>query len=136
MDDLFLKIISGDIPSAKVYEDAQVVAFLDIRPCNKGHTLVIPRTHYRNIFDMDKEAFGTLAAATHTVALAVQKATDADGINIVINNEKAAGQEIFHAHFHIIPRFNDDGVFAPPAHTTYAPGEIETMAEKIKAMLS
>ena len=135
MEDLFLKISRREIPSACVYEDERFFAFLDIQPCNKGHVLVIPKMHFRNIFDMDAESFSALARVVHTIALATKEATGADGINIVMNNEVAAGQEIFHAHVHIIPRFVDDKVFAPPRHTTYAEGEMETVAEEIRSAL-
>ncbi len=132
MEDLFLKISRREIPSACVYEDEQFFAFLDIQPCNKGHVLVIPKTHYRNIFDIDVETFGALAQIAHKIANAIQETLHADGVNVIMNNESAAGQVIFHAHIHIIPRFTDDGVFAPPHHTTYAEGEMEVVARSIR----
>ncbi len=131
MNDLFLKIIAGDIPCAKIYEDEMTFAFLDIKPCAKGHTLVVPKKYTRNLFTMDAKEFGVLMEATHKIARAVQKATGAEGINLVMNNEAAAGQEIFHAHIHIIPRTPDDGVFLPPTHQTYEEGEMELFAKKI-----
>ena len=136
MEDLFLKIVAGEIPCSRVYEDAQFFAFLDIKPINKGHTLVIPKRKYRNIFDMDADTFASLGKAAHHVALAVKKATGADGINITMNNEAAAGQDVFHAHMHVIPRFTDDYVFTPPHHTTYDEGEKDVVAEKIRQSLA
>jgi len=132
MNDLFLKISRREIPSACVYEDAHFFAFLDIQPCNKGHVLVIPKTYSRNIFDIDSHTFGDLSKVVHMLARAVRKATGASGVNIVMNNEPAAGQEVFHTHVHIIPRFENDHVFSPPRHTTYTEGEMDTLAEEIQ----
>ncbi len=132
MDDLFLKISTREIPSACVYDDAHFFAFLDSNPTNKGHTLVIPKTKYRNIFAMNSDEFSALAKVTHTIALAVRKATGADGVNIIMNNEVSAGQDVFHAHIHIIPRFTNDGVFTTPTHVTYIDGEAEVYAKKIR----
>lgn len=119
MDDLFLKIIQGEIPSTKIYEDEHIFAFLDINPVHKGHTLVIPKEKVRNALDASPESFATLAKGAQKVAQAIQKATGADGVNIIMNNEAAAGQEVFHAHFHVIPRYANDGVFQRPTHTKY-----------------
>lgn len=135
MDDIFLRIIDGSIPSAKIYEDEQVVAFLDIHPNNKGHALVVPRKKFRNIFDGDPEVLGHMMQVAKRIALAQKTALNADGVNIVMNNEPAAHQEIFHAHLHVIPRFNDDHVFTTPRHLSYEPGEIEVVAETIKNSL-
>lgn len=135
MDDLFLKIISGEIPAAKIYEDEHTFSFLDINPSNKGHALVVPKTRYRNILDMDGETFAALARTAHKVAQALQKTLDPDGINIVMNNEPAAGQVIFHAHMHVIPRFTNDNVFQKAKHVKYGDGEIDTYAEKIRTAL-
>jgi histidine triad (HIT) family protein len=135
MDTLFLKIISGEIPSAKVYEDEATFAFLDIRPIHKGHILVIPKKHCRNTFDMDEDTQSALIHTSAHVARALKEAVNADGINIIMNNEGAAGQEVFHAHFHIIPRFTGDNVFTPPKHAHYTEGEMETLATTIATHL-
>lgn len=135
MNELFLKIISGELPCSKIYEDTETFAFLDIKPCAKGHTLVVPKAYTRNLFLMNERDFGRLMETVHKVAHAVKIATNADGINIVINNEAAAGQEVFHTHVHIIPRHTNDGVFAPPKHETYTDGEMNTFAEKITSAL-
>jgi histidine triad (HIT) family protein len=132
MEDLFLKIIRGEIPSAKVYEDEHIYAFLDIRPVQKGHTLVIPKTRYRNIFDIDSAALSKVMSGVQRIARALAKGLQADGVTIVMNNEPAGGQEVFHAHIHVIPRFTDDGAFTPPHHTSYAPGEIEAVARRVE----
>jgi histidine triad (HIT) family protein len=93
------------VPANLVYEDGKAMAFLDIRPLNEGHTLIIPRLHYENIFDIPQELIMHIQGVTKRVALAVKKATQADGISIMQQNGKAAGQEIFHLHVHVIPRF-------------------------------
>jgi histidine triad (HIT) family protein len=109
MDDLFEKIINGEVPAVKVYEDEYAVAFLDIRPVNPGHTLVVPRHKSRNLFDTPDDVLQKLAPIVKKVAIAVRDAVRADGINIHINNEPAAGQAVFHMHVHVIPRFENDG---------------------------
>ena len=136
MDDLFLKIIAGEIPSAKVYEDELTYAFLDIRPNNKGHTLVVPKTKYRNIFDIDSDVFAAMAKTAQKVAVAIKEELGADGVNITMNNEPAAHQEIFHAHLHVIPRFENDGISFLTRTISYEDGEIEACAEKLRAHLS
>ena len=95
---IFCKIIAGDIPSSKVYEDDQALAFLDISQTTKGHTLLIPKEHVRNVLAMSQGTSETLFARLPKVARAVQKATGAVGMNILNNNEEVAGQTVFHAH--------------------------------------
>ena len=114
VDCIFCKIINGKIPSFKVYEDDEVLAFLDINPVSLGHTLVIPKEHYETIFDVQDEVFGKLSSKVALVAKKIKRALHCHGINILQNNERASGQVIFHAHFHIIPRMEDDGVFTFP----------------------
>lgn len=132
MDDLFLKIISGEIPSTKVYEDEETIAILDISPHNHGHTLVIPKKQYKNIFDISEETLCAMMKTVRKLAPAVIKAVGAQGVNIGMNNETAAGQEVMHAHIHIVPRFDGDGVYKSPRHLSYAPGEEEEIAQKIR----
>jgi histidine triad (HIT) family protein len=102
---IFCKIAQKQVPSSLVYEDAETVAFLDIRPLNEGHTLVIPKEHYKNIFDIPRKLICYVHEVTKKVAQAVEEATHADGISIIQQNGEAAGQEIFHLHVHVIPRF-------------------------------
>ena len=136
MDDLFLKIISGDIPSSKVYEDEHTFAFLDINPVNHGHTLVVPKEHYRNVVDISVEAWARVMKTVRVLAPAIQKAVGADGINIVMSNGAAAGQDVFHAHVHIIPRFANDNAHNGFVHRTYETDEAkEVVAEKIRNAL-
>jgi len=102
---VFCKIARKQASAALVYEDESVMAFLDIRPLSEGHTLVIPKEHYATIFEIPEELVAHLHRIVKRVALAVKKATEADGISIIQQNGKAAGQEIFHLHVHVIPRF-------------------------------
>ena len=106
---VFCKIAQGEIPSDKIYEDNNFFAFLDIKPNNPGHTLIIPKTHYKNIYELPDETLSEIAPLIKKIAIAVKHGVTADGINIIMNNDSAAGQIVHHAHFHIIPRFADDG---------------------------
>ena len=136
VDDIFLKIIAGEIPSARIYEDDVVVAFLDIHPNNKGHALVVPRTKFRNIFDGDPILLAHMMMVGQKIAKVQKETLGADGVNLVMNNEHAAGQEVFHAHLHVIPRFVNDGAFGPFRHLTYEGTEMQEFAEKMKNALA
>ncbi len=105
-DCIFCQIVTGQIPSSKVYEDEEVLAFLDITQVTKGHTLVIPKKHYRNMLEMDAEAASSLFARVPKIAKQLQEKLGASGINIINNNEEAAGQTVFHTHVHLLPRFD------------------------------
>lgn len=102
---IFEKILDKEIPSYKIYEDEYVYAFLDVFPITKGHTLVIPKKHFRNIFDCDTETASHVGGALPKIANAVRDSFGADGVNIFQNNEEYAGQTVFHLHFHIVPRY-------------------------------
>jgi histidine triad (HIT) family protein len=104
---IFCRIAQKQVPANLVYEDEKALAFLDIRPLNEGHTLVIPKAHYETIFDIPQELITYLHGITKQVAIAVKKATKADGISIIQQNGKAASQEVFHLHIHVIPRYED-----------------------------
>ncbi len=131
---VFCKIVSGEVPAVKVYEDSEILAFMDIKPNHKGHVLVIPKDHIENIYGLSAELSARLMIATQKIAVAVKNGVDADGVNIVMNNESAAGQIIWHAHMHIIPRYNEDGGYLGKAYT-YLAGEMEEIAQKIQAEL-
>ena len=133
-DDIFLKIIAGEIPAHKVYEDEYTYAFLDATPNNPGHTLVIPKERYKDIYEIPEEVLSHVMNTVKKVAIAVKKATNADGINIGMNNEPAAGQLVFHAHIHVIPRFKDDGL-KHWGRKEYKEGEAEKVAGSIRAEL-
>jgi histidine triad (HIT) family protein len=102
---IFCKIARKQAPASFVYEDENVLAFLDTRPLNEGHTLVIPKEHYVTIFEAPEELVAHLHRIVKRVALAARESTKADGISIIQQNGKAAGQEVFHLHVHVIPRY-------------------------------
>lgn len=133
MDCIFCKIVKGEIPSSKVYEDDMFIAFMDIAPIAMGHTLIVPKAHCRNIFDMPDEVAAKYYTVTQKVAKAVRSAYNADGANIMQFNEPCAGQEVFHSHIHIIPRYNDDGMkVSVPPRLNVAMSDIIKSAELIR----
>ncbi|KKW19609.1 MAG: Histidine triad (HIT) protein [Parcubacteria group bacterium GW2011_GWA2_51_10] len=133
---IFCKIVAGELPSYKVYEDERTLAFLDINPINPGHTLVIPKNpDVRNIFDIPKRDWVAMMEVVHELAAAVEKALDADGVNIMMNNREHAGQVVDHPHIHIIPRFKGDGLQLWP-HKKYKPGEEGIMQKRIQQALA
>ncbi|MDP2974142.1 MAG: HIT family protein [Candidatus Diapherotrites archaeon] len=107
-DCIFCKIAKGEIPSTKLYEDEQVLSFLDIMPAAKGHALVIPKKHYHTLLDIPHEELREIMAVVQKVAAAIMATTDATGFNVIQSNQKVAGQVIAHLHFHIIPRKEGD----------------------------
>jgi histidine triad (HIT) family protein len=133
-NNIFAKILRGEIPATRVYEDDDVVAFMDVMPQGKGHTLVVPKAPSRNLLDAEPATLGPLLAAVQRIARAVKTAFSADGVTVIQFNEPAAGQSVFHLHVHVIPRF--DGIPLKP-HT----GDMEDArllqvhADKIKAAL-
>ena len=129
-DCVFCKIISGEIPSYKIYEDEDTFAFLDIHPINRGHTLVIPKSHHRNMLETPPEVFERVLRTVHLLAPKIKQSVGAEGVNIGINNEKAAGQIVYHLHVHIIPRWGDDG-HAQWHGNPYQDGEISSMRDII-----
>ena len=133
-DCVFCKIVRGELPSFKVYEDEDTIAFLDIRPVNAGHTLVAPKKHSHNIFDIAPEDWAATTEAVRKLAIAIEKGLNADGVNIAMNNREHAGQIIDPPHVHIIPRFKGDGLKLMPQRI-YQDGEAEASAGKIRAEL-
>ncbi|HHM2575504.1 TPA: HIT family protein [Staphylococcus aureus] len=105
---IFGKFLTGEIPSFKVYEDDYVYAFLDISQVTKGHTLLIPKKASANIFETDEETMKHIGAALPKVANAIKRAFNPDGLNIIQNNGEFADQSVFHIHFHLIPRYEND----------------------------
>lgn len=135
-DCIFCKIAAGDIPSAKVYEDGDVLAFMDIAPAARGHVLVIPKTHFPNLLEASDEAVAKALAVAKRVARAQMKALGADGVNLFQTNGTAAGQTVFHLHFHVIPRFDGDGLFQNWTPRPYAsPDEAAGVADSIRSAL-
>ena len=109
-DCIFCKIIAGELPCHKVFEDADTLAFLDINPTAAGHTLVIPKGHHPDLLRTPADALRKVTAVLPTVAAAVVMATNAEGFNVLQSNDPCAGQCVFHIHFHIVPRRTGDGI--------------------------
>jgi histidine triad (HIT) family protein len=135
MDCIFCKIIKGEIPSFKIYEDDMVIAFLDINPIKPGHTLVVPKKHIPTFLESDDHTLASLTLTIKKVAISVVTGLNAEGCNISINNGRAAGQDIFHLHAHIIPRQTNDSLPGWP-HGEYKEGEGERLAEKIRQQIT
>ena len=135
-DCLFCKIINSDIPSTKVYEDEHVYAFMDIMPLTKGHTLLIPKTHCPDLFEMPEEVAANLYKAAPKVAKAIKLAFNPVGMNTVNNNGAAAGQTVFHYHLHLIPRYDEtDGLKVGWESKKFEMAELTGFAEAIKSNL-
>ena len=133
-DCIFCKIIEGKLPAQKVYENKDLVAFLDIHPINPGHTLVVPKEHCKNLLDMPERMIEKTFVAAKKIAHAVKKGTNAEGINVGMNNDPASGQVVFHAHIHIIPRYNNDGLKLWPGKP-YQDGQAREIQKRILAEL-
>ncbi len=129
---IFCKIVKKELPANIVYEDEKFLAFLDINPVNKGHTLVIPKKHKKNLLEEDDEILKEYLIVTKKAAKAIKKATNAGGINIINNIESIAGQVIFHTHIHIIPRYENDGLKLWPGKPYSNEEEKKQIEEKIK----
>lgn len=134
-DCIFCKIIAGEIPATKVYEDSEFLAFLDLYPVNIGHTLIVPKKHFENIHDLPDDILIKMSLVVKKVSGAVKDGVNADGINVTSNNGTHAGQVIFHSHTHIIPRFAGDGFPMWRGARGYNEGEMEMTAEKISEKL-
>lgn len=133
---IFCKIVAGTLPACKVYEDDDVMAFIDIGPIIKGHTLVIPKEHHDPLMETPDNVLQKLIVVVRKIARAQMKALGADGINIIQANGKSAGQEVPHLHFHVIPRFNNDGHKWNWAAGKYEqPEDMQKMAERIASAL-
>ena len=132
MPTIFSKIISGEIPSIKLYEDQHTLAFLDISPASRGHTLVVTKDAFPDLFTLPP---ATLLAVTQTVqrvALALREALQPDGLNILQNNGAAAGQTVFHYHVHLIPRWAGDQALQPWTQQQFTQQALLATAEQIR----
>lgn len=133
-DCIFCKIINGEIPSAKVYEDENVMAFLDISQVTKGHTLVIPKTHQANIYELTPDVANKLFSVVPKIANAMKKAYNPIGLNLLNNNGESAGQSVFHYHVHLIPRYGDGDGFGAVWKThekDYSQDDLQNIAKTI-----
>ena len=131
---IFEKIIKRELPAEILYEDDDLIAFLDIEPVNPGHTLLIPKKPYENLYDIPNEILQKIGPVLKSLAVSIKESVGADGINIWMNNEKEAGQVVFHAHFHIIPRFKEDK-YELWQGKPYLEGEMSRVAKKIRENL-
>lgn len=136
---IFCQIVAGEQPSAKVYEDEYVYAFLDISQVTEGHTLIIPKMHVKDIYELPEDIAGKLFQPVPKIAQALKRAFNADGINLLNNNEITAGQSVFHIHIHLIPRFsrmNDGfGVKWMTRNHEFNRAQLQQIAEKISNQL-
>lgn len=133
---IFCAIVEGKIPSAKVYENEHVFAFMDIAPANPGHLVVIPKQHCRNIYDIPTEIASKIMEAAILLATAIREVLNPDGLNLIQNNEPAGFQTVFHFHLHLIPRWETDSL--QPLWIPRSEGNIEeigNIAKKIQAAL-
>ncbi len=130
-DCIFCRIVAGDIPSTRVYEDDRVIAFLDINPLAEGHTLIIPKAHAERLTELSAQDAEAVFQPVPALARAVVAATGAEGFNVLQNNGRVAGMAVAHVHVHIIPRRADDGLgYRWPARPA-RPGELERMQKAI-----
>lgn len=138
-DCIFCKIIEGSIPSNKVYEDEHVLAFMDVAPLTKGHTLLIPKQHVKDLFEMPEDVARNLYAAAPKIANAIKKAFNPQGMNTLNNNGAFAGQTVFHYHLHFIPRYAENDGYIVRWETKkdeFTPDTLKAIADEIKANLN
>jgi histidine triad (HIT) family protein len=132
---IFCKIVRGEIPSARLIETDEVIAFLDINPVIHGHTLLVPKAHHPILGDLPDALSGAVGSLLPRLCRAVAAATGAPGLNIIVNNGRTAGQTIDHCHWHIIPRFDNDVVNWPWPHSVYVGDELGQMRFRIEREL-
>jgi len=133
-DCIFCRIAAGRLPAARILETPTVLAFLDIAPVNYGHTLVIPKVHYQNFLDLPDELWTEIGRVSRRVAQALRQVLFAQGFNLGMNNFEAAGQVVFHAHLHVIPRYFSDGLQLFPQES-YRAGDMEKTAAQLREAL-
>ena len=134
-ESIFCKIIGGQIPAAKIYDRGGVYAFLDIAPVNKGHALVVPKTHHETLFDLPEDLGREILVALKVVGQAVMSATGASGLNVGMNNFESAGQLVHHAHFHLIPRHAGDGLTLWTQHAYESVEDMQKLAQAIRSAI-
>ncbi len=133
-DCIFCKIVRGELPSHKLYEDDKTFAFLDIHPVNPGHTLVIPKKHAVDVFEIEEGEWDAVMRTVRKISHALERSLTPSGINLAMNNRSGAGQVVFHAHVHVMPRYPSDGHELWKGHP-YPDGEAASTAEKIRATI-
>lgn len=128
---IFCKIINGDIPSRKLYEDDKFIVILDVGPASKGHALILPKEHYANIYEMPEDLCAEAMKVAKKMAAKMTDALQADGFNILQNNGEAAGQTVFHFHMHLIPRYKDAEPLFEYNPLSFEAAEMEAILEAI-----
>ncbi|PKM49498.1 MAG: HIT family protein [Firmicutes bacterium HGW-Firmicutes-7] len=128
---VFCSIVNGEIPSATIYENSEFKVILDAFPSGVGHTLIFPKEHFENIYDLDAETASKLFAFVTIVARALKKVLKCDGMNLLQNNGEVAGQTVFHFHMHLIPRFANDGLKFSWATKKFDQEEMNNLATEI-----
>lgn len=130
-DCIFCKLANGDIPTSTLYEDEKFRIILDANPATRGHALILPKQHYANIFEIDEETLKDLIVLGKKLATVMRDRLHCDGVNVVQNNGKVAGQTVFHFHLHVIPRYENDG-----QNLNWVPGtsDPETQAQLVKEL--
>jgi histidine triad (HIT) family protein len=128
---IFCKIARGEMPSRKVYENKKVIAFLDVNPISKGHVLVIPKKHFKNIFDIDEAYLKEIMLVSKKISQLLKNKLNAEGVNILHASGKEAQQSVFHFHIHIIPRYKGDKLDTWPK-SNYKELNFEELAKKLK----
>lgn len=134
-NNVFAKILRGEIPSHRVYEDEHTIAFMDVMPQSNGHTLIVPKQASRNLLDADPAVLSRTVLVVQRIAKAALAAFSADGISVIQYNEQAGGQSVFHLHFHVIPRYAGVGM-RPHSGTMESPDVLLANAAKLKAALT
>ncbi len=135
MDCIFCKIVAGEIPTTRIYEDEETLAFMDINPGNPGHALVITKKHVRNLFDMELEDGAAVMRTVVKVAQGIRDALAPDGLTLVQANEAAGFQVVMHFHMHVLPRWEGDGIVEPWEPKQIDMDAIQATAEKIRACI-
>ncbi|HNP73034.1 MAG TPA: HIT family protein [Kouleothrix sp.] len=136
MPSIFSRIVSGDIPAIRVYEDHATLAFMDINPAARGHALVIPKDEHADLFSIPPETLAAVARTVQRVALAMREVLRPDGVNIIQNNGAAAGQTVFHYHVHIIPRWEGDNALRLWKPQAADQADLRTLAEQLGQALA
>ena len=131
-DCIFCKIVAGELPSERIDEDEHTVAFMDINPWVRGHALVVPRHHSRNLYEIDEADLANTTAAAKRLALRMRDVLGVDGVNLLNSCEPAAWQSVFHFHIHVIPRFHDDPLRLPGAPMRPQPEELAEVAGELR----
>jgi histidine triad (HIT) family protein len=131
-DCIFCKIVAGEIPAQRVDEDEHTIAFMDLNPWTRGHALVVPREHSRNLYEIGGDDLARTAAAAKRLALRMKDRLACDGVNLINSCEPAAWQTVFHFHVHVIPRYEDDPLQLPTRPQEADQDELERVAEELR----